>query len=296
MEYYNQIKTELINNEVYKKVKDYSKNRNDLKTYYKVGKLLNEAGKHYGERIIKQYAVRLVLEVKKKYDERTLRRIRQFYETFKDENWSTMSTNLSWSHYVELLGINDMDKIHYYIYIANKNNLTVRELRGKIKSKEFERLPEKSRNKMLLKKEFKIEDSVKNPIIIKDNHKYNKFSEKILQKLILEDISSFMKELGIGFSFIQSEYKIKLGNRYNYIDFLLFNYKYNCFVVIELKITDLKAEHIGQIKKYMNYIDKNVKDIYQNKTVGIIICRRNNEYVMEYCSDESVLTKEYVLN
>ena len=86
---------------------------------------------------------------------------------------------------------------------------------------------------------------------------------------------------------------MKVGNDYNYIDLLLYNFKYKCFVVIELKVTELKKEHIGQIEVYMNYIDKNVKDVFDDKTIGIIICARNNKYVIEYCSDERIFVREF---
>ena len=121
-------------------------------------------------------------------------------------------------------------------------------------------------------------------------------SERILKELILEDLDNFLKELGSGFCYIENEYKIKLGNRYNYIDLLLFNIKYNCYVVIELKVTELKKEHIGQINLYMNYIDKNIKSINQDKTIGIIICKKDNYFVMEYCSDDRIYRTTYVLN
>ena len=111
----------------------------------------------------------------------------------------------------------------------------------------------------------------------------------------MEDIPSFLKELGVGFTFIENEYKIKLGNSYNYIDLLLFNYKYNCFTVVELKVTELKKEHIGQIQVYMNYIDNNIKSINQDKTIGIIICKKDNKFIMEYCSDKRITSKEYEL-
>ena len=123
----------------------------------------------------------------------------------------------------------------------------------KIKSNEYERLDNETKLKLINKEKTNIKDLIKNPIIIKNNN-YEVISEKVLQKLILEDIESFMKELGEYFCFIGSEYKIKIGNSYNYIDLLLFNIKYNCYVVIELKITELKKEHIGQIEIYMNYI------------------------------------------
>ena len=120
-------------------------------------------------------------------------------------------------------------------------------------------------------------------------------SEKLLQKLILEDISYFLEELGEGFTFIKNEYKIKINDRYNYIDLLLYNIKYKCYVVIELKVTELKKEHTGQIMTYMNYIDKNIKTIDENDTVGIIICKQDNEYVIKYCSDNRIIAKEYEL-
>lgn len=101
--------------------------------------------------------------------------------------------------------------------------------------------------------------------------------------------------MGEGYSFIKSEYKIKIGNHYNYIDIFLFNYIYNCFVVLELKVTELKKEHIGQIEVYMNYIDKHVKSINQNKTIGIIIVKENNKFIIRYRSDERIIAREYQL-
>ena len=121
----------------------------------------------------------------------------------------------------------------------------------------------------------------------------DKLSEYALRQLILNNIDLFLKQLGIGFSYIGSEYRIKIGNVYNYIDILLFNYEYNCFVVIELKVTELKKEHIGQIQVYMNYIDDNLKSINQNKTIGIIICKEDNEYIIKYCSDERIITRRF---
>ena len=205
-----------------------------------------------------------------------------------------MSAQLTWSHYIELLPINNMSEIKYYIKITEEQNLSVRELRNKIKLNEYKRLDLKTKEKLITQEENKIEDFIKNPIIIK-NKGYEIISEKVLKQLILENMPSFLKELGGKFSFIDTEYKIKIGDRYNYIDILLFNIEFNCYVVIELKITELKKEHIGQIQTYMNYIDKNVKTINQNKTIGIIICKKDNHFIMEYCSDERIFTSKYIL-
>ena len=296
--YYNEIKNELINNEVYKRVKDYSKNRNELSTYYNVGKLLSEAGKHYGEGIIENYSKSLVIDVGKKYNKRTLFRIKQFYNLIEKQKVSPLATQLTWSHYCELLSIKDINEINYYINISEKQNLSKRQLREKIKSKEYQRLDDKTKLKLINKEEIVVSDFIKNPIIIRNKYNVAKehITEKILQKLILEDIENFLLELGTGFSFIKSEYKIKIGSTYNYIDLLLFNYTYNCFVVIELKVTELKKEHIGQIEVYMNYVDKNIKTINQDKTIGVIICKKDNGYYIEYSSDSRIHHKEYILN
>ena len=295
MNYYEEIKNKIIDNEIYCKVKDYSKERNTVNTYFEIGRLLNEAGGKYGDNIIDEYSERLVIEVGKKYNRRTLFRMKQFYKVFNDEKVSTLSTQLTWSHYTELLKLKNTNAIIYYIRICNNLNISIRELRNRIKTKEYERLSESAKAKLIANEQSLLPDLVKNPILIKNTNKYNEISEKILQQIILEDIESFMKELGTGFCFIGKEYPIKLGDRYNYIDLLLYNIEFNCYAVIELKVTRLKKEHIGQIEVYMNYIDKNIKTINQDKTIGIIISRRDNHYYIEYSSDKRILTREYIL-
>lgn len=245
MNYYNEIKNKLINNEIYQKLKDYSKERNKVLTYFEIGKLLSEAGKKYGEDIIGKYSEKLMIEVNKKYNRRTLFRIKQFYIIFSDEKVSTLSTQLTWSHFVELLPLKNKNEIKYYLNIAISQKIDVRSLREKIKNNEYERLDETTKLKLINKDTLEIKDLVSNPILIENNHNYEIISEKILQKLILEDIPSFLKELGNDFTFIDNEYKIKLGDKYNYIDLLLYNIKFKCYVVVELKITELKKEHIG---------------------------------------------------
>ncbi len=295
MNYYEEIKNKIIDNEIYCKVKDYSKERNTVNTYFEIGRLLNEAGGKYGDNIIDEYSERLVIEVGKKYNRRTLFRMKQFYKVFNDEKVSTLSTQLTWSHYTELLKLKNTNAIIYYIRICNNLNISIRELRNRIKTKEYERLSESAKAKLIANEQSLLPDLVKNPILIKNTNKYNEISEKILQQIILEDIESFMKELGTGFCFIGKEYPIKLGDRYNYIDLLLYNIEFNCYAVIELKVTRLKKEHIGQIEVYMNYIDKNLKKSNQDRTIGIIVCKENNEYIIEYCSDKRIIARNYEL-
>ena len=293
--YYDNIKNLLIDNEVYSKVKDYSKERNRVITYYEIGRILYEAGNKYGESIIKNYSIRLISEVGKKYNERTLRSMRQLYLMFNDEFWKPLVSKMTWTNLLLIMPLKDKHKMKYYIDISIKLNLSKRQLRERIKSKEYERLDDNTKNKLINKEETTISDFIKNPVIINNPNDIELVNEKVLLRFILEDIEHFMNELGIGFCFIGSEYKIKLGDRYNYIDLLLYNYLYNSFVVIELKICELKKEHIGQIHSYMNYIDKNIKQIGQSNTIGIIISRKNNRFVIEYSSDSRIFFKEFIL-
>lgn len=291
--YYEKIKQELLNNEISKLAKRVSINNSDLTTCYNVGKMLSKARKSYGKNIIGKYSVKLTQELGKKYNTTTLKRMRQFYLLI--EKGARFGHQLSWSHYRELIPIKNIKEVNYYINICEKELLTRDELRNRIKSKEYERLGEDTKNKLITNEKLKIADLVPNPIMIPscDYIDINSISEKYLQETIMLNISSFLKELGNGFSFIDNEYKIKIGNNYNYIDLLLYNFIFKCFVVIELKVTELKKEHIGQIEVYMNYIDRNVKDITDDKTIGIIICSKNNQFIIEYSSDERIFAREF---
>ena len=201
MNYYNEIKTEILNNEITKRVKDYSKNKSDLTTYYNVGKLLSEAGKHYGEGIIKEYSEKLSNDLKKKYSTRLLYKMLKFYNYCDLEILPTMSAKLTQSHFDELLSISNKNIINYYIKVCENNNLSVRQLRKRIKNKEYERLDEQTKLKLIKKEKLEVQDAIKNPIIISNKSNYEIVSEKVLQKLILEDIPAFLDELGNGFTF-----------------------------------------------------------------------------------------------
>ena len=221
--------------------------------------------------------------------------MKKFYNVFSDEKVALLARQLTWSHYIELLPIKNGNKIEYYINQCITFNLSRNQLREKIKNNEYERLLKETILKLINEERFKVQDFIKNPIVIRNPNNIEVIKEKTLQKLILEDIPSFLEELGTGFTFIKNEYKIKIGDSYNYIDLLLYNIKYKCYVVVELKVTELKKEHTGQIMTYMNYIDKNIKTIEENDTVGIIICKQDNEYVIKYCSDDRIIAREYEL-
>ena len=275
MNYYNEIKETLVKNEIYKNVKDYSKNKSDLNAYYEVGRLIVEAQggvkrAKYGNKLIKEYSEKLTKELGKGYNVTSLKGMRQLF--IKSPTVSDQLYFLNWSQILEIIYLEDNRKINYYISQCINFNLSVRELRERIKSKEYERIGYKEDLE-----EPKINTLIKNPIIIKTNNLHVKLSEYALHQTVLESMDDFLKELGIGFAYIGNEVKIKIGDNYHYIDFLLYNYKFNCFVVIELKITEFKAEYIGQITKYINYVDKNIKEVFNDKTVGVVICKKENK-------------------
>ena len=293
LNYYNEIKETLVKNEIYKNVKDYSKNKSDLNAYYEVGRLIVEAQggvkrAKYGNKLIKEYSEKLTKELGKGYNVTSLKGMRQLF--IKSPTVSDQLYFLNWSQILEIIYLEDNGKINYYISQCINFNLSVRELRERIKSKEYERIGYKEDLK-----EPKINTLIKNPIIIKTNNLHVKLSEYALHQTVLESMDDFLKELGIGFAYIGNEVKIKIGDNYHYIDFLLYNYKFNCFVVIELKITEFKAEYIGQITKYINYVDKNIKEVFNDKTVGVVICKKENKSVMQYYTDNRIFTTVYKL-
>ena len=285
----------MIKSEIYDRVKDYSKERNKVITYFEIGRLLSKAGKEYGKNIIKQYSDRLVIDVDKKYNINTLYKMRRFYEVFSDEKLATMWPRLSWSHCRKLMCLKNVDEIKYYIAICEKNNLTQRQLCDKIKNHEYDRLSFETKNKLVKLEQLNVDDLVPEPIIIKNEIQKEKMTEYVLKTMILNNLDDFLLQLGNGFTYVGNEYKIKIEGKYNYIDLLLFNYEFNCFVVIELKTTELKKEHIGQIQVYMNYIDDKLKKVNQDKTIGIIICKENYKYIIKYCSDKRIISRKYEL-
>ena len=295
MKYYDVVKEKILESEIYDKAHDYAKDRNKVKAYYEIGQLLNAAGKDYGKNIIKQYSEKLMLEVGKKYNERNLRYMRKFYEVFSNIKWNTSCSKLSWSHYREVLSINDINTIKYYLTECSNKNLTIKKLQEKIKSKEYERLSDEAKDKLSSNEQLNIYDVVPNPIVIKSNLLKNKLTEYALKQAILTNIDDFLLQLGSGFAYVGNEYRIKINDKYNFIDLMLFNYEYNCFVVVELKVTEIKKEHLGQIQFYMNYIDKNIRKPNQDKTIGIIICKKDDGYIIEFSSDRRIMARTYEL-
>ena len=302
MNYYNEIKSILVDNAIGRKVREYKSNQKDLESYYNVGKLLVEAqgGEErakYGNGLIKEYSKRLTSELGKGYSIQNLKNMRRFYLVVEKRQSLIVqfkSLNISWTFIIKLLKLNDVNELLYYINCINKMNLTTRELDSKLKSKEYERLDSKIKEKLVKQEEVSVKDKIPDPIVLEGLEYKERLTEKIVQKWIDENPTLFCKSLGEGYSYIESQYKIKIGSNYNYIDILLFNYISNSFVVVEIKVTELKKEHIGQIETYMNYVDVNLKKDFHNKTTGILLVRENNKWLIKYINNDGILVRNYI--
>ena len=295
--YLENIRSYIISEQARTIVRDYSANKSKLETYYKIGKELAEAGKHYGEGIIKKYSVDLKNEFGKSYGFTNLNYMRQFYNfvlTFP--NFQPVVGNLTWTHILILLPLKNLDEIKFYINLAIRDNLSKRALADRIKLNEYGRLTPETKLKLKEEKEINQSEMVPSTIVIPSDKLKKELTEKVLEELVIKNISVVMKQLGEGYSFIESQYKINVGNKKNYIDLLLFNIKFNNYVVIELKAREFRKEDIGQIKLYMNYIDKEVKNITQNKTMGIIITKEVNEFVIRYIKEDNIAISTFDIN
>ena len=302
MNYYNEIKNILVDNAIGRKVREYKSNQKDLESYYNVGKLLVEAqgGEErakYGNGLIKEYSKRLTSELGKGYSVRSLTDMRTFY-SFCQKRQSLIAEfkfqNISWTCITKLLKLDDINAIFYYVKCIGKMNLTTRELDLKLKSKEYERLDSKIKEKLVKQEEVSVKDKIPDPIVLEGLEYKERLTEKIVQKWIDENPTLFCKSLGEGYSYIESQYKIKIGSNYNYIDVLLFNTIDLNYVVVEIKVTELKKEHIGQIETYMNYVDANLKKDFHNKTTGILLVRENNKWLIKYINNDGILVRNYI--
>ena len=301
--YYNNV-VELIEElEVNKKVREIKDNRETLFTYWNIGKSIVEAQggnvrAKYGDNLIKRWGEKLAQEYGKNYSSRNLELIRKFYLLFPISN--SLSSKLTWTHYRYLLPIKNENERNYYINQVILNNLSVRELRNEVKNKSFERLSyaDKENIKLIQEKEennLTIQDMLKDPIILKVDKNTKKLNEKMLHKLLINMLENKFMELGVGFALVAHEYKIKINNKTFKIDLLFFNYELNAFIVIEVKIRELQSQDIGQLEFYVSYVDKNIKKNHHNKTIGILIVKKKDKYVIEYITNKKLFITTYKL-
>ena len=295
--YYQEIEHLIKKQEINKRVRKLEENNSLVTTYWQLGKIIVEAQggskkAKYGNELIKKWSVKLTEAYGKGYNASNLRKFRQFYLAF--EKSSPLGSKLSWSHYRELLIFKDENKRNYYINLCIKNNLSKRKLIKEIKSNSYERLVDKpNKIDIIIPSKPSITTDMKNPIIIPIDKKIA--NEYDLELSILANLDFFFKQLGEGFLYAGHQYKINDGKNNYYIDILLFNYKLNCFIVVELKLRSLKKEDKAQIEYYIKLIDEQVKEVHHNRTIGIIISKESDKLIVNFIKSSDIIPLYYEL-
>ena len=294
-QYYEEIEHLIKRNEISKRVRKLEENYSLVETYWHIGKIIVEAQggstrAKYGNELIKKWSIKLTELYGKGYDASNLKRFRQFYLVFRKDG--AVRHQLSWTHIRKLLPIKDENKRNYFINLCIKNNLSERELTREIKSNVYERLVDKpDKIDIIVPVKQSITTDMKNPIIIPV--KSEVASEHDLELNILANLDFFFKQLGNGFLYAGHQYKISDGKNSYYIDILLFNYKMNAFVVVELKLRSLRKEDKAQMEFYMKLVDEQVKEVYHNKTIGIIISKESDEFIVNFVRQEDIIPLSY---
>ena len=294
-QYYEEIEHLIKRNEVSKRVRKLEENYSLVETYWHIGKIIVEAQggstrAKYGNELIKKWSIKLTELYGKGYDASNLKRFRQFYLVFRKDG--AVRHQLSWTHIRKLLPIKDENKRNYFINLCIKNNLSERELTREIKSNAYERLVDKpDKIDIIVPTKYSITTDMKNPIIIPV--KSEVASEHDLELNILANLDFFFKQLGNGFLYAGHQYKISDGKNSYYIDILLFNYKMNAFVVVELKLRSLRKEDKAQMEFYMKLVDEQVKEVYHNKTIGIIISKESDEFIVNFVRQDDIIPLSY---
>ena len=301
--YYNQIKNLIENYEINRKVRYMQDNHERLLMNWNIGKLLVEAqgGSNrakYGDGLIKKWSQKLSKLYGANYSYTNLKYMRQFYLSFP--NGHSLRDQLTWTHYRKLLSIKNENERNYYINQIILNNLSTRELENIIRSKAYDRLSYADKENIELitdsnNTHLTIADMIKDPIIIKLNSKDKRLDEKALHKYIIGMLETRFLELGTGFTLAGHEYKIQISNHNYKIDLLFFNVNLNCYVVVELKVRKYHPKDIGQLQFYVDYINKNVKLENHNSSIGLLIVKKKDKYVIEYVTNEDIYVTTYKL-
>jgi predicted nuclease of restriction endonuclease-like (RecB) superfamily len=296
--FYNQIRNLLdqARGKVFQQV-----NKTMVLTYFEIGKLIveKEQGGNiratYGKQILKELSKRLISEFGKGFSLRNLEQMRQFYFIYSKTQTVSAEFILSWSHYLILMRIEDEDERKFYEKEAANNNWSLKELQRQYNSALYTRLTlsrDKSAVKKLSDNGLVLEnpqDAIKDPYILEfiGLPEFASYSESDLEQQLINKLEHFLLELGTGFTFVARQKRITFEEKHFRIDLVFYNRILKCFVLIDLKIGELKHQDIGQIQMYVNYYDREIKLGDENKTVGLILCQNKSEAVIQYTLPEN---------
>ena len=304
---FNNIKDLVINsrNKVYHTV-----NTEMLNLYWNIGKVIMEIQQgeeraSYGDTVLDKLSKKLTNEFGKGFSSRNLRTMRKFYLMYPI--WKTVSAKLSWSHYLELIKIDDELKRNFYLNECINSKWSVRELQRQRDSLLYERLTISANKEKILELSEKgqilktSKDLVKDPFVLEflDIKENTDYLESDLEKNIIENIKDFLLELGEGFSYVGNQIRLTLEEAHFYPDLVFYNRLLRCFVIIDLKIGKVTHQDIGQMQMYVNYYDREIKQVDEKPTVGILLSTNKNETIVKYTLPEdnkTIFSSEYKLH
>ena len=288
-------------------------NQTMVHTYFEIGRMIvqeEQDGKEragYGKHILKELSKDLTIEFGKGFSVDNLENMRRFYLVYgKSETLSRISENnisetasrkfnLSWSHYLKLMRIDDEKERKFFEIESFKSNWSVRELQRQFDSALYTRLAlsrNKDKVKELSEKGHVLEkpkDAIKDPYILEfiGLPEQSKYSENELEQELIDKLEHFLLELGNGFTFVARQKRISFDDKHFRIDLVFYNRILKCFVLIDLKIGELKHQDLGQMQMYVNYYDREIRLEDENKTIGIVLCKDKSKSIVEYTLPEN---------
>jgi predicted nuclease of restriction endonuclease-like (RecB) superfamily len=285
-------------------------NKTMVQTYFEIGKMIVEEeqkGKEraeYGQQLIEELSIRLLNEFGKGFSSTNIKQMRSFYLTYSKSQTVSDEFNLSWSHYLKLMRIDNEDERRFYEIETLKNNWSLRELQRQYDSALYTRLAlsrDKKKIIELSEKGLIIEkpkDAIKDPYVLEfiGLPEKSSYSESDLEQRLIDKLEHFLLELGTGFTFVARQKRITFDEKHFRIDLVFYNRILKSFVLIDLKIGELKHQDIGQMQMYVNYYDREIRLSDENKTIGLILCQNKSEAVVEYTlpeNNEQIFASKY---
>lgn len=293
----------IIDNARYRALK--AVNAELIQMYWDVGQYLSSlcAEANFGDKVIDEIAA-YIAEVNpqiKGFNRRGLYRMKQFYETYKDDEFVTpLVTQISWTNHLLIMsGSKSTEERHFYMELCVKNRYSKRELERQMDSAYYERYMLSAKKPLPETVPQSVRGSILDSYVLEFLDLPEQYSERNLKRAILENLKQFILEFGKDFSFIGEEYRVQVGGQDFYIDLLFYNRALSCLVPVELKIGKFKPEHIGQINFYLEALDRDVKKASENPSVGVILCASKDDAVVEYALSRSLsatLVSDYTLS
>ena len=280
-------------------------------TYFEIGRMIveeeqkGELRANYGKQIIKTLSAKLTKDFGQGFSMRNIEQMRQFYIAYSIPQTLSAEFKLSGSHYLILMRINDENERRFYEVESIKNNWSLRELKRQLNSALYTRLSiSKDKNQILeLSTKGQIiekpTDVIKDPYVLEflGLEEKSSYSESELEQKLIDKLEHFLLELGKGFTFVARQKRITFEEKHFRVDLVFYNRLLKCFVLIDLKIGELKHQDIGQMQMYVNYYDREIKLDDESKTIGIILCQDKSESVVKYTlpeNNEQIFASKYL--